>query len=291
MLNIKPLAFDSFGVRSMATFVETDDLKILIDPGVALGPSRYKLPPHEIELKREADLWEKVKEHAKEADVLVLTHYHYDHYNPDEVEVYRDKIVYIKDPKKNINKSQKTRSAHFLKNVKNIPKSVDIADNKEYKHKKTKIKFSQPVYHGTNSKLGFVCEVSVSCGKEKMVHTSDVEGPSLYSQVIFIINERPNVVILDGPMTYMLGYRYSKSSLEFSIENIIKIINETDVESIVTDHHFLRDLKYESRMKKVYETAKDKNVNVVTAAEFDGRKIEMLEAKRKELFEGSHDFQ
>ena len=124
-----------------------------------------------------------------------------------------------------------------------------------------------------------------------MVHTSDVEGPSLYSQVIFIINERPNVVILDGPMTYMLGYRYSKSSLEFSIENIIKIINETDVESIITDHHFLRDLKYESRMKKVYETAKDKNVNVVTAAEFDGRKIEMLEAKRKELFEGSHDFQ
>jgi predicted metallo-beta-lactamase superfamily hydrolase len=29
---IVPLAFDSFGVRSMATFVETDDLKILIDP-------------------------------------------------------------------------------------------------------------------------------------------------------------------------------------------------------------------------------------------------------------------
>ena len=285
-MEIKPLAFDSFGVRSMATFVETDDLKILIDPGVALGPTRYKLPPHEIELKREAELWENVKEHAKEADVLVLTHYHYDHYNPEEEEVYRDKIVYIKDPKQNINKSQKNRAAYFLKKVKNIPKKIYVADNSEYEHGKTKIKFSQPVYHGTNSKLGFVCEVSISSANEKMVHTSDVEGPSLYSQVAFILDEKPNVVILDGPMTYMLGYRYSKNSLEFSIENIIKIMKETDVENIVTDHHFLRDLKYQSRIKKVYEAAKDKNVNIVTAAEYAGRNIEMLEARRKELFEG-----
>ena len=43
---IVPLAFDSFGVRSMATFVETDDLKVLIDPGVALAPVRYGLEPH-----------------------------------------------------------------------------------------------------------------------------------------------------------------------------------------------------------------------------------------------------
>lgn len=291
MLNIKPLAFDSFGVRSMATFVETDDLKILIDPGVALGPSRYKLPPHEIELKREADLWKNVKDHAKEADVLILTHYHYDHYNPEESEVYRDKIVYVKDPKVNINKSQKTRASYFLKKIKNVPKSVDVADNREYEHGLTKIKFSQPVYHGTSSKLGFVTEVSISCAKEKVIHTSDVEGPSRYSQLVFILDERPNVLILDGPMTYMLGYRYSKMSLEFSIENIIKIINETDVEHIITDHHLLRDLKYEDRMKKVFEAAKDKKVNVVTAAKYGGKKIEMLEAKRKELFEGCHDFQ
>jgi predicted metallo-beta-lactamase superfamily hydrolase len=43
---IVPLAFDSFGVRSMSTFVETDDLRILIDPGVALAPIRYGLEPH-----------------------------------------------------------------------------------------------------------------------------------------------------------------------------------------------------------------------------------------------------
>ena len=49
---IAPLAFDSFGVRSMATFVETDDLKVLIDPGVALAPVRYGLEPHPLEWQR-----------------------------------------------------------------------------------------------------------------------------------------------------------------------------------------------------------------------------------------------
>lgn len=37
---IVPLTFDSFGVHFMATFIETHDLKILIDLGVSLAPIR-----------------------------------------------------------------------------------------------------------------------------------------------------------------------------------------------------------------------------------------------------------
>ena len=46
-LNFKiiPLAAESLGVRSMCTYVETPDLRILIDPGVSLGP-RFGLLPH-----------------------------------------------------------------------------------------------------------------------------------------------------------------------------------------------------------------------------------------------------
>jgi len=58
---IAPLAFDSFGVRSMATFVETDDLKVLIDPGVALAPVRYGLGPHPLEWQRLDEAWEAIK--------------------------------------------------------------------------------------------------------------------------------------------------------------------------------------------------------------------------------------
>ncbi len=49
-LRATPIAFESLGVRSMAIFVETDDLKILIDPSVALGPKRYGLPLHPLEI-------------------------------------------------------------------------------------------------------------------------------------------------------------------------------------------------------------------------------------------------
>ncbi|HDJ38475.1 MAG TPA: MBL fold metallo-hydrolase, partial [Methanosarcinales archaeon] len=92
-MEITPLAFDSFGARSMATVIETDDLSILIDPGVALGPSRHRLPPHPLEIKRERELWQDINDHAARADVLVVSHYHYDHHNPEEPMLYGDKIL------------------------------------------------------------------------------------------------------------------------------------------------------------------------------------------------------
>ena len=49
-MKVLPIASDSLGVRSLATYVETRDVKILIDPSAALGPSRYGLPPHPHEI-------------------------------------------------------------------------------------------------------------------------------------------------------------------------------------------------------------------------------------------------
>ncbi|MDY6865749.1 MAG: MBL fold metallo-hydrolase [Halobacteriota archaeon] len=284
MLKVKPLAFDSLGVRSMATFVETTDLKILIDPGVALGPMRYKLPPHNIEVERCKKLWDVVKEHASLADILIVTHYHYDHYNPEEPELYEGKVVYLKDPKTNINKSQKTRASHFLKELSELPKSIEVADGNSFKHGSTIINFSEPVFHGTDSKLGYVTEVSISCGNEKVLHTSDVEGASQRDQIDFVLEEKPDILILDGPMTYMLGYSFSKDDLRRSLENLMRVIFYTDVKSIVIDHHFMRDLKYEKKIEQIYEIAEERNVKVVTAAEFAGDETEMLEARRRELY-------
>lgn len=285
MLKVNPLAFDSFGVRSMATFVETDDIAVLIDPGVSLAPSRYRLPPHPVEEQRMNECWTDIKVHAARSEVLIVTHYHYDHHDPEEPELYEGKIVYIKHPKEKINRSQAGRASYFLTKLKEIPQSLEIADGNEFKHGSTIIKFSPPVYHGTNSKLGYVVEVSISCGDEKMVFTSDVEGPSVAEQAEFILNENPDLLILDGPMTYMLGFRYSRKSLALSIENINRIITETSVKSILVEHHFMRDLKYKERITKVYDCATENDVKVITAAEYLGREIEMLEARRKELYQ------
>lgn len=281
---IVPLAFDSFGVRSMATFVETDDLKILIDPGVSLAPIRYGLEPHPLEWRRLDETWNVIKEYAAESEVLVVTHYHYDHHDPDYPELYRGKTVFIKHPTENINRSQKNRAAYFLEAIKGLPKKLEIADGKSFQLGKTLLRFSKAVCHGTNPRLGYVTETCIKSNSEKFLHTSDVEGPSLEDQIAFILEEKPNVLCVDGPMTYMLGYRYSFKSLEISNANLIKAIREANLHTLVLDHHFLRDLNYKMRIKPVFEEAQRRDVKVLTAAEFAGRKIEMLEALRKELY-------
>ena len=74
-MKITPLAADSLGARSMATLVETPDVRILIDPSVRLGPYRYDLPPHETEEERQRTLWRSIRDAAKRADVLTVSHY------------------------------------------------------------------------------------------------------------------------------------------------------------------------------------------------------------------------
>ena len=281
---IVPLGFDSFGVRSMATFVETKDLKILIDPGVSLAPLRYGLEPHPLEWRRLDETWETIRRYAEESDVLVVTHYHYDHHDPDYPELYRGKTVLIKHPTQNINFSQKGRAAYFLEAIKGLPGKLEIADGRSFMFGETTVTFSKAVCHGTNPKLGYVIETCISCGGEKFLHTSDVEGPSLEDQVAFILEQKPDVLFVDGPMTYMLGYRYSFRSLEASNANLIRAVKETELQTLVLDHHFLRDLNYKMRIKPVCEEAQKHGVKVLTAAEFAGRKIEMLEALRKELY-------
>jgi len=285
-LKVKPVASDSMGTRSMATYVETKDVKIFIDPGVALGPSRYGLPPHPLELRRLEEHWKEVVKYAGMAEVIVVTHYHYDHHSPwENLEIYKEKIVFVKHPKNHINLSQKNRAAFFLENIKDMPKKLEYCDGKEFNFGSTKLKFSRPVYHGTNPKLGFVVEVLVDDGEESFLFTSDVEGPTIEDQISFIIENKPNILYLDGPMTYMLGYRFSHKSLEEAVKAMIKIVRTCPLETFLVDHHLLRDINWDKQIAEVIKTAQKKNVKVITAADFAEKPLDMLEAHRKELYE------
>jgi len=281
---IIPIAFDSFGARSMCTYVETGDVKIIIDPAVALGPRRYNLPPHPLEYKKEGELWNKIKDFLAKSEVVVITHYHYDHHNPDEPAVFRGKKLLLKHPKEKINFSQKQRSAYFIKQLENIPESIDYADGKEYSFGETSVNISQPVFHGTSEKLGYVTEVCIDDGKKRFLFSSDVEGPSLQHQLEFMIESNPDVIFIDGPMTYMLGYRYSQKSFEESIKNLIRVLEETDVKDVVVDHHLTRDLNWRKKLKDVFSKGEEHGVRVQSAAEFAGIEEELLEARRKELY-------
>ena len=53
-----PLAEESLGVRSVAAYLATGDVKILLDTGISLAPKRYGLPPHPREVERAKQLRE-----------------------------------------------------------------------------------------------------------------------------------------------------------------------------------------------------------------------------------------
>ena len=283
-MEIKLLAADSMGTRSMATFVKTPDIRILIDPGVALGPRRFGLPPHPIEIERLYQHWERIEKAASEADVLIITHYHYDHHNPDHIELFRGKQLFIKHPTENINRSQRSRAAYFRERLGKLPDSLEFSEGKTVDFGRTRIVFSKSVFHGTNSRLGHVVEVFIESPEGSFLYSSDVEGPAVEDQVRFILEHPADVIYIDGPMTYMLGYRYSKGHLEKSIDNLIRIIEEVHPEALILDHHLLRDIHWRDRMAPVFESGRHAGVRVLCAAEFMGEPVEQLEAMRKELY-------
>lgn len=286
-MEIEPLAFESLGVRSQATFIETKDVRILVDPAVSLAPRRYGLPPHQKEVDKLVELAKKIVEKAKEADILIVTHYHYDHHDPGFVipkEIYKDKIVYIKDPKENINVSQKrVRAPRFINSIRGLPKVLESAEGKEVVFGSTRIRFSQAVPHGADERLGYVVQVAVSDKDQTVLITSDIEGAPRDMHLKFTEEVKPNLIIIDGPLSYLLGYALKQEDLEKSIKNLEKIIKE-GAENMIVDHHVLRDLRYKEILASVYDIAKTLNARVQTAAEYIRMEPNILEARRRELF-------
>ncbi|MEF8879562.1 MAG: MBL fold metallo-hydrolase [Candidatus Thermoplasmatota archaeon] len=278
-MKVEPVASDSLGVRSMATYVETKDCKIFIDPSAALGPKRYGLPPSSKEKEKLKEIKEKIAEKAKKCDILTISHYHYDHFEL-ETSLYNDKKVFAKDIKQNINYSQTKRGKKLKDKIEEKCRLI-YADNSSHKFGDTEIHFSPGFFHGPeNVKLGYVIMATIKDKDKKMVHSSDVQGPVTKQATDYIIKQKPDLLIMDGPPTMLLGWRFSKQNLQDASNNLNRIIDETNCE-VILDHHLLRDLKYKEKFSEPYQRFEDK---IKTFAEYIGEKNNTLEAYRKKLW-------
>lgn len=277
MLKVIPIAAESLGVRSMATFVETTDVKIFIDPGVALGPYRNRLSPHYLEIEALKRSWEKVIKFTKKSDVIVITHYHYDHYNPDQVWMFKDKILLIKDPN-TTNHSQNQRGSRFLKLVAPFVKDCKIADGKTFPYGNTTVQISEPVSHGPGKRLGKVIQVAIQVNEKRFLFTSDIQGPCNEEHMQFIRRIEPTFLYIDGPPFYMVGNRFPRFSYSKFLTYLEEIAEMRTLETLIIDHHSLRVQNWKSFLKI------NKKTNIVSAAEFLGKDETLLEANRKQLY-------
>jgi predicted metallo-beta-lactamase superfamily hydrolase len=282
-MNIKPLAFESLGTRGMATSVVTRDCILLIDPGVNLASQRFGLPPHPMEVERKKDHWAKIKDYAEHSDIIILTHYHFDHFNPDEPQIFGDKTVILKDPRAHLNRNQRIRAEKFLKKLKGLPRELLIADGQEYTFGETRLRFSPAVSHGPGRNRGTVVQVAIR-EDGTFVHTSDVQGPSDEDQVRFLVQEDAETVFCDGPATYLLGKKYPLQSFRKAMGFLKEILAKTGVRQLVLDHHLPRDWNWKGRLRSVFDEARARDVELLTAAGFAGIEDDLLEARRRRLY-------
>lgn len=346
-MRFTPIWFDSLGAKSSCTLVETPDVGILIDPGIAaMQPS---FPASREEKLRLRELGRRaILSAAERCSLVVISHYHRDHYFAREIELYENKLLLAKNPNEYINDSQRSRAEDFYsrlcehfgraklealleqrrhrdyadpleslptalrrdfgdynrrrrelfelgrewfrrrverwKGTKLIPQlkfeklEVRYPEGRELRFGDTKLRFSPPLFHGVEfSRVGWVFATVVEHSGEKLLHSSDLNGPIIEDYAEWIIQENPDILILDGPMTYMLGYLLNRHNLRRAVDNAVRIVKETETKLIIYDHHLARERRFREHTSEVWKTARRLNKRVLTAAEFLGKPVKVLE--------------
>jgi len=295
-IKITPIAFESLGVRSMCTLLETPDVKVLIDPGVALGP-RFRVLPHPQEYEARNRCRARIGETAKKVDLMVISHYHNDHYTPsftdtvwigssaeESREIFQDKTVLLKDIRNTINFSQRHRGWMFQKTLEDYVKKFEVADGRMFQYGETELKFSEPVFHGEeNSDLGWVLMLTVRRSENKVMYASDVQGPISDKTVKIILDEKPQFLIMGGPPLYLADFKINTAVVSHGIENFMRLVEI--IPSSILEHHLLRAENWREFADPVFEIARRLSHAVTTAAEFAGLENDLLEYKRRRLYE------
>jgi len=297
-IHVVPLAAESLGVRSMCTYVETPDVRILLDAGVSLCPMRFGLPPHPVEFKAIDESREKIAEAAEKAEIVTLSHYHFDHHTPSYEDwlcnwteaaetarqIYEGKTVLLKNPKEKINYSQRRRGWMFQKTGGKFAVKLEIADGKTFIFgKATKVRFSEPVFHGPeNSALGWILMTIIEYQGEKFMFAPDVQGPMSTQTLTIIKCENPQLIMIGGPPLYLARFRVDEEQIRVGMKNLEEVVKS--VPCTIVEHHILRDEGWREKTKSVFDKACDVGCKVLTAAEFLGKENAFLEARRKKLF-------
>ena len=297
-IKVTPLAAESFGVRSMCTLVETPDVTLLLDAGVSLCPYRFGLPPHPVEFKTIDRLRRRIAEAADKAELITISHYHFDHHTPSYEDwlvnwteahetarqIYEGKTVLVKNPREKINASQRRRAWLFQKTGGKYAKKLETADGKTFTFgKETVLRFSEAVPHGPdNSMLGWVVMALVECQGERFMFAPDVQGPMSTHTLELIKTAQPQVIMVGGPPFYLGGFKVDEAQLQLGLKNLTALVKAVPV--TILEHHALRDEASQQKTKQVYDAALETEHKIMTAAEFAGCKNTFLESKRKTLY-------
>lgn len=142
---------------------------------------------------------------------------------------------------------------------------IAFADGRAFRVGETMVRFTPPLFHGGEyAGPGWVLAVVVEHGGVKLLYSSDLQGPLIEDYAAWIVEERPDVLILDGPATYLLGPFQSKANLARAIDNCVWTVKNVRAGLIVLDHHLAREPGFRAKVKGAF------SAGAVTGAELYG---------------------
>ena len=262
----------------MATYVEAGGTSILIDPGATLAPLRFGLPPADAEWEALRRANDKISAYAARASLVFVSHYHEDHFRSDAAS-YAGHRVLVKDPRRMVAGAQARRAADLWTTLKDTA-HVQVADGHAERGRDLELRVSPPLAHGVDgTSLGYVLALTVEdhAERERFVFASDVQGPLSPVAQAYLLRERPTLLYLSGPPSYM-EREVGTAVIDRGVDHLLRIIETTGCR-VIMDHHALRDVRAEERFARLWETGR-----VVTAARYLGLEGATLEARRHALW-------
>jgi predicted metallo-beta-lactamase superfamily hydrolase len=203
-----------------------------------------------------------------------VSHYHEDHFRSDPVS-YAGRIVLAKDPRRMVSGKQAQRGEALWKALEGQAK-VERADGAHRREAGLELCVSPPLPHGVDgSPFGSIVALTIvdPAERERFVFASDLQGPASAVAAAYLIQQRPTLLYLSGPVSY-LERDVGRDAIERAIDQLIRVIDATGCR-VIMDHHALRDAGYAERFARLWETKR-----VVTAAAFLGVDVAALESRR-----------
>jgi len=291
---IKPIADESLGVRSMAILVEVGDTNILLDAGVSLAPSRYGLPPHPAEFKELIRRRKLLLNAAGRASIVVVSHYHRDHYTPFERriyeasgpdvfrEIYGGKLVLAANPEIGLTGSQKQRARRFFSHAERISRLRLVGEGDSVAVGDVVLEFR--VFSHGEGRMGNVLGVVIrEEGVPLLIYAPDVQGPFKERDASFILDNIPRLLVIGGPPLYLArSGRVSWGTVERGMRNLSRIVASVHEAGgkVVLSHHLLRDAEWRQELEK-YGIRE----GFLLYSDLCGEEPMFLEAYRRDLYE------
>jgi hypothetical protein len=142
---------------------------------------------------------------------------------------------------------------------------ITYADGRTFQVGNTTVRFTHPLFHGVEyAGPGWVLAIVVEHAGKKFLYSSDLQGPLIEDYAAWIVEERPNALILDGPATYLLGPFQSKANLERALRNCAWTVQEARAKLTVLDHHLTREPAFRDKAAAAF------SAGAVTGAELMG---------------------